>query len=186
MLNMAHEQRKSVPPNRRDQQSPTMGSTYSPLTARAPRRHARSEPVNDYYRHKALPRLPHEIEKYRSRSLPALPSETRRRDSRPLSKYAPAVPPYKNRPLPSPPLQTSERGLEEEEKEQAAVETIYMLDSSYLFPYWSKILLLKCEGVESWEEKLTFAREMQDSWTKRNLFAHEVQGCAYGCACGIV
>ena len=54
------------------------------------------------------------------------------------------------------------------------------------FPYWSKILMLKCESVSGWEEKLRFAREMQDCWTKRRLFAHEVRNCAMNCACGMV
>ena len=61
-----------------------------------------------------------------------------------------------------------------------------MTESWSFFPYWSIILLLKGESVESWEERLTFAREMQDCWTERKLFAHEVQDCAYNCACGMV
>ena len=161
----------------------TMGYTYSQSTAKAPHRRAMSEPVNHYYRHKPLPLLPHEIETHRSRSLPELSSDTSRRTHRPLSKNAAEVPPYKNRPLPSPPLQTSQTGLE---KWSAAVETACMTKSWSFFPNWSKILLLKCESVESWEEKLAFAREMQDCWTERRLFAHEVQDCAYHCACGMV
>ena len=161
----------------------TMGYTYSQSTAQAPHRRAMSEPVNHYYRHKPLPLLPHEIEINRSRSLPELSPDTSRRIHRPLSKYAAEVLPDKNRPLPSPPLQTSQTGLE---KWSAAVETAGMTKSWSFFPYWSKILLLKCESVESWEEKLKFAREMQDCWTERKLFAHEVQDCAYHCACGMV
>lgn len=61
-----------------------------------------------------------------------------------------------------------------------------MVDSVSIFRYRSKFLLFKCETIESWEEKLTFAREMQDCWTKRKLFAHEVQDCAYNCACGMI
>ena len=163
-----------------------MGCTYPQPTAQASHRQAMSEPMIDYYRHKPLPHLPHELETYRSRSLPQLPSsKTSRRNNRPLSKYAPEVPPYKNRPLPSPPLRTSE-GPGLEEKSTVETETTCVMDSWSLFPYWSKILLLKCESVESWGEKLSFARDMQDCWTKRRLFAHEVQDCAYKCACGMI
>ena len=161
----------------------TMGYTYAQATTQAPHRRAMSEPVNQYYRHKPLPLLPHEMETSRSRSMPGVPSDTSRRSHGPVSKYAAQGPPHKNRPPPSPPLQKSQPGLE---KWSAAVETAGMTHSWSFFPYWSKILLLKCEKVESWEEKLTFAREMQDCWTERKLFAHEVQDCAYHCACGMV
>ena len=60
-----------------------------------------------------------------------------------------------------------------------------MADSESFFAYWSKMLLPKCESVESWEEKLTVARE-QDCWAKRRPFAHEVQDCAWDCACGML
>lgn len=151
-------------------------------TAQPSHRRAKSEPIDAYYHHKPLPRLPKEIEMYRTRSLPALPSETSSCNKRPLSKYAPQVPPYRNRPLPSRPPRRSEPF----QRVKSTVETICMVDSEFFFPHWSKILLLKCERVESWEEKLTFAREMQDCWTKRKLFAHEVLDCACDCACGMV
>ena len=160
-----------------------MGYTCSQSTAQAPHRRAMSEPINHYYRHKPLPLLPHEIETNRSRSLPEQPSDTSRRIHRPLSKRAAQAPPHKNGSLPLPPLRTSQTGLK---KWSAAVETAGMTKSWSFFPYWSKILLLKCESVESWEEKLKFAREMQDCWTERKLFTHEVQDCAYQCACGMV
>ena len=174
------ERRQSFFRNTQAEQSPTMGCTYSQPVAKASHHRATSEPISDYYRHKPLPRLPHEIEMYRSQSLPELPSETSRRNNRPLSKYAPEVPLYKNRPLPPLPLRT----IEPSKKDDLIVET-NRVDSESFFPNWSQILLLKCENVESWEEKLNFAREMQDCWTKRKLFAHEVQNCAYDCACGM-
>ncbi|CAF9904496.1 MAG: hypothetical protein ALECFALPRED_008583 [Alectoria fallacina] len=159
-----------------------MDCPYPQPTSHNPHRRATSEPTNEYYRHKLLPRLPYEIERYRSRSLPELPSEASRRNNRPLSKYAPAVPPDKNRPLPSPPLRPSEPA----KGGSSTVETICMVDSESFFPHWSKIRLLQWEEVESWEEKLTFARERQECWTRRNLFAHEVKDCASGCACGMI
>lgn len=176
------EQRRSFPPNHQDQKTPTMGCTSFQPKIHNPHRRVMSEPINDSYRHKLLPCLPHEIGTYRSRSLPEVPSETSRRNNRPLSKYAPEVPPYKNRPLPSPPLRTSEPA----EREKWTAKTICTIDSESFFRHWSKIRLLKCEDVESWEEKLTFAQEMQDCWTKRKLFAHEVQDCAFNCACGML
>ena len=155
--------------------------TYSSLSARPRHRHTQSEPTNNYHQHKPLPRLPHEIEMYRTRSLPQLPSETSRRTnkSRPLSKFSPEVPAYKNRPLPSPPLRAARRG-------ESTAETICTVEYESVFPYWSKILLLKWENAESWEGKLAFAREMQHCWTERRLFAHEVRECAFDCACGMV
>lgn len=183
MFSKTCEQRRSLFPNHQDQRPPTIGCTYPPLTTRNPHLRATSEPTNDYYRHKFLPRLPHEIEMYRSRSLPELPSKASRRNKRPLSKYAPEVPPNKNRPLPpSPPPRSSEPA----KRGNSTVETICTVDSESFFPCWSKIRLLQWEEVESWEEKLTFAREMQECWTRRKLFAHEVQDCAYGCACGMI
>lgn len=176
------QQRESLFPNHKDQQPPTMGCTYPQPTAQAPHRRTMSEPINEYYRYKLLPRLPHEIETYRSRSLPEPPSVTSRPNDRPLSKYAPKVPPCENRPpLPSPPLRTSEPA----QKEDSTVETIRPFGSESFFPCWSRSLLSKCESSASWEEKLTFARERRGRWAKRRLFAHEVQGCAYDCACGM-
>ncbi len=178
MFGKTFEQRRSLDTNRNDQQDPTMAQP----TAQAAHRRAMSEPVNDYYRHKLLPRLPHEFEMYRSRSLPELPSDTSNANHRPPSKYAPEVPPYKNRPLPSPPLRTSKPAT----RASSTVETICMPDAESCFPYWSEILLLKFENVGNWEAKLSFAREMQDCWTKRELFAHEVRECALDCACGMI
>ena len=174
--------RSLCPQTAKTSKAPTWGYTDSQSVAQVTHRRAISEPVNYYYWHKPLPRLPHEIETYRSRSLPEPPSEPNRRNHRPLSKYTAKVPPYKDRALPSSPLQTSEPGVEDE----SAAETICMAESWSFFPYWSKILLLKGESVENWEEKLTFAREMQDCWAERKLFAHEVQYCARNCACGMV
>ena len=187
MFSKTCEQRRSLFPNHQDQQPPTTGCPYPPPTTHNPHRRATSEPTNDYYRHKLLPRLPHEIETYRSRSLPELPSEASRRNKRPQSKPAPAIlpPDDKNRPLPSPP---PPRPSGPAKRGHSTVETICILDSESFFPYWSKIRLLQqWEMVESWrEEKLTFARERQGCWTKgKKLFAHEVQDCAIGCACGM-
>ena len=159
-----------------------MDCAYPQTKVQAPHRRAVSEPVNDYYRHKHLPRLPHEIEIYRSRSLPELPPGTSKVDDKSPSKKAFEIPLYKDKPLPLVPLQTSrpvKRGL-------SIVQENPVVDTESFFPYWSKILLLKCESMNCWEEKLTFAREMQDCWTKRKLFAHEVRNCALNCACGMI
>ena len=45
-----------------------------------------------------------------------------------------------------------------------------MIDSWSFFPYWSKLLLLKYESVECWEERLTFAREMEDCLDEEKMF----------------
>ena len=169
-------QRPSQFPTHQDQQPLVMDRVHPQPAAPAPHRRAISEPVNVYYRHKHLPRLPHEIEPYRSRSLPEIPLEANRRSLRPQSKYAPDVPPYKNRPLPPPPLRTSEPAR----RETRTVETLCVVETE------SRILLLKCERVDSWEEKLAFAREMQDRWTKGTRFAHEIRECTFDCACGMV
>ena len=146
-------------------------------------RRAVSEPVNDYYRHKHLPRLPHEIDTYRSRSLPDLPRGSSKVNDHPPSKKVFEIPLYKDKPLPLAPLQTGEPV---KRRRSASVEENVGIDTGSFFPYWSKILLLKCESVSGWEEKLAFAREVQDCWTKRRLFAHEVRNCALNCACGMV
>ena len=159
-----------------------MECAYSQSRVQAPHRRAVSEPINDYYRHKHLPRLPHEIETYRSRSLPELPPETSKPNNRLPTMNALEIPLYKNKPLPLPPLQTSEPV----KRKRSTAEENPVVDTESFFPYWSKILLLNCESVDSWEEKLTFAREMQDFWTKRKLFAHELRNCALNCACGMV
>lgn len=182
MFSKTCEPRHSLSPNHQNQQLASMVCTYPQLNAQAPHRRPTSEPINDYYRHKALPRLPCEIDPYRSRSLPELPSQTSKPIDKPLSKYAPEVPPYKDRPLPSLPLRTKEPA----KRGASSVDGNCMVDLESSFPYWAKCLLLKCEKAESWEEKLTFARETQDCWTKGRLFAHELQDCAYGCACGMI
>ena len=182
MFSKTCEPRHSLFPNHQDQQLASMVCTYPQLNAQAPHRRATPEPINDYYRHKALPRLPCEIDPYRSRSLPELPSQTSKPIDKPLSKHAPEVPPYKDTSLPSLPLRT--KGLAK--REVSSMETNGVVDLESSFPYWSKSLLLKCENGGSWEEKLAFARETQDCWTKGILFAHELRDCAYGCACGMI
>lgn len=176
------EPRQSFFPNHPNQQPTNVVCTYPQPKGQVPHRRVKSEPLNDHYRHKLLPRLPHEIDPYRSRSLPELPSETSKFNNRPQSKYAPEIPTYKNKPLPSLPLQTCEHA----EREISTVGMNSTIDSESFLQTWSKCLLLKCENVESWEEKLSLARETQDCWAKGKSFAHEVQDCAYNCACGMI
>ena len=178
MFSRACESRNSPFPNHQNQPSP-MGCTSSLLNAQAAHRRALPERMNDHYRHKLLPRLPHEVEAYRSWSLLELTLEISRPKNRPLPRYAPEVPLCKSRSLPWPP----QRPREPADREKATVETDCVVDLDLFFLCWSKDLLLTCENVGSWEEKLTFAREMQDFWTKRELVAHEVQDCACDCAC---
>ena len=163
-----------------------MHRAYPPSKGPSPHRRAVSEPINDYYRHKHLPRLPHEIDTYRTRSLPDLPPGNSKANNDDADE-PPSNPAFesplskKNKPLPMAPLQT---GQEVKKRTGSTVEEVD--DTESFFPYWSKILLLRRESVGCWEEKLVFAREMQGCWTERRVFAHEVRKCALNCACGMV